>query len=114
MSFTIYAHTYPEINRQCRRLNYLVSSLAPSYSEVGIMRGNFAKMTIGDYLMDTPGIISNINVEIPTESPWETGRDKNGTFSGNYDRLPYMVRVTGLTFLPIQNFVPRLGTDFIN
>ena len=114
MSFTIYAHTYPEIKNQYSRLNYLVSSLSPSYSGVGIMRGNFAKMTVGDYLIDTPGIISNINVEIPTESPWETGRNQNGTLAGKSDRLPYMVRVTGLNFLPIQNSVPRLGIDFIN
>jgi hypothetical protein len=114
MSFTVYAHTYPEIKAQYKRLNYLVSSLAPSYSEIGIMRGNFAKMTIGDYLIDTPGIITNINLEIPTESPWETGRNEDGTLAGNSDRLPYMVRVTGLTFLPIQNFVPRLETEFIN
>jgi len=71
-------------------------------------------MTIGDYLIDTPGIITNINLEIPTESPWETGRNEDGTLAGNLDRLPYMVRVTGLTFLPIQNFVPRLETEFIN
>jgi len=114
MSFTIYAHTYPEIKNQYSRLNYLVSSLSPSYSGVGIMRGNFAKMTVGDYLIDTPGIISNINVEVPTESPWETGRNQNGTLAGKSDRLPYMVRVTGLNFLPIQNSVPRLGIDFIN
>ena len=114
MSFTIYAHTYPEIKAQYKRLNYLVSSLTPSYSEIGIMRGNFAKMTIGDYLIDTPGIITNINIDIPTESPWETGRNEDGTLAGNLDRLPYMVRITSLTFLPIQNFVPRLETEFIN
>ena len=78
------------------------------------MRGNFAKITVGDYIMDTPGVISGINVEIPTESPWETGRNENGTLANRLDRLPYMVRVTGLTFLPIQNFIPRLGEDFIN
>jgi hypothetical protein len=114
MSFTIYAHTYPEIKNQYRRLNYLVSSLTPSYSEIGIMRGNFAKITVGDYIMDTPGVISGINVEIPTESPWETGRNENGTLANKSDRLPYMVRVTGLTFLPIQNFIPRLGADYIS
>ncbi len=114
MSFTIYAHTYPEIKAQYKRLNYLVSSLTPSYSEIGIMRGNFAKMTIGDYLIDTPGIITNINIDIPTESPWETGRNENGTLANRLDRLPYMVRITGLTFLPIQNFVPRLETELIN
>ena len=113
-SFTIYAHTYPEIKTQYYRLNYLVSSLSPSYSGIGIMKGNFVKMTIGDYIIDTSGIISNINVEIPTESPWETGRNEKGTYTGNSDRLPYMVRVTGLNFIPIQDFVPRLGEYFIN
>ena len=114
MSFTIYAHTYPEIKSQYYRLNYLVSSLSPSYSEIGIMRGNFAKMTVGDYIIDNPGIISNINVEIPTESSWETGRNKDGELTGNSNKLPYMVRVTGLNFIPIQDFVPRLGQSFIN
>ena len=78
------------------------------------MRGNFTKMTVGDYLIDTPGIISNINVEIPTESPWETGRNQDGTLANRLDRLPYMVKVTGLNFIPIQNCIPRVGAEFIN
>ena len=37
------------------------------------MQGNFFKLTIGDYIKSTPGIINSVGVTIASESPWEVG-----------------------------------------
>lgn len=114
MSFTVYAHTFPEITAQYRKLNLLVSSLTPSYSDTGIMRGNFAKVTVGDYLQDVPGILTGMTVEIPQETPWELGRTATGGLRNDNTRLPFMVRVTGISFLPIYKSIPRYEGNFIS
>lgn len=113
MGFSIYAQTYPEIFRQYQRLNYLVSSTAPTYTGAGIMQGNFVRLTVGDYLNQVPGIIKSISVEIPSESPWETGRDIAGNDTDKGDKLPFLVRVSNLTFVPIYDQLPTTGTPFI-
>jgi len=88
-----------------QKLNYLASSLHPDYSSDGFMRGNLHKLTIGEWLYRTPGVLKSMNVTIEDVYPWEikytepetrrfTGSDfpknvdpnsswKNGTNSSN-------------------------------
>jgi hypothetical protein len=113
-AFSIYAQTYSEIFRQYQRLNYLASTLTPSYTNVGVMRGNFIKVTIGDYLSQVPGIITGINMEVPNDTPWEIGRDLDGNKTGKGDRLPFMMKVSNITFIPVYDFVPEIGKPFIS
>lgn len=114
LGFSIYAHTYTEIFRQYQRLNYLASTLTPSYSNVGVMRGNFIRVTVGDYLNQVPGIITGMNMEVPNDTPWEVGRDLEGKYLGKGDRLPFMMRVSNITFIPVYDFVPEINKPFIS
>jgi hypothetical protein len=54
-----------------QKLNYLASSLHPDYSSDGFMRGNLHKLTIGEWLYRTPGVLKSMNVTIDDTYPWE-------------------------------------------
>ena len=112
--FSIYASTYSEIFKQYQRLNYLASTLTPSYTNVGVMRGNFIRVTIGDYLSQVPGIITGISMEVPSDTPWEIGRDLRGVNKGMGDRLPFMMKVSNINFIPVYDFVPQINKPFIS
>jgi hypothetical protein len=126
LSFTIYAHSRAEMIPIYEKLNYLVGVTAPSYSNIGLMRGNFIKMTVGDYLIDVPGIIQNINLKPSFEAGWDINRDDDGKlFDPNIEKdtddingtkfvgqLPRLIEVD-LQFTPIHTFTPQIGQDFI-
>jgi hypothetical protein len=128
LDFTIYAHTRVEMIPLYEKLNYLVGTLAPDYSKMGYMRGNFVNLTVGDYLVNTPGIIKNISLKPSLETGWDLNRDEKGNIIPSYKKpyfidgeekanyfvgqLPRLIDVT-LTFTPIHNFTPRFGSSFI-
>jgi hypothetical protein len=122
MAFTVVAHSQGEMNGMYQKLNFLASSLAPTYTTEGYMAGNLVKMTVGNYIYEQYGFISSITYDIPQESSWDlslTGHAgdgkistmKNAQNSGiNPDELPFMIKVTGLKFTPIHNFRPEINT----
>jgi hypothetical protein len=110
LSFTVFAQSKAELIPMYKKLNYLASSLAPDYSDSGFMKGNLHKMTIGGYLFDQVGIIKSITYDVPEETPWEIGLDEVGGEDTSVKELPHMIKVTGLTFIPIQDFLPRVAT----
>lgn len=114
LAFNIYANTYNEIFAQYQRLNALVSTTVPQYSGAGIMRGSLVRLTVGDYLNNIPGIIKGLNIDVPRESPWELGRDADGKPTGLGNRLPFYVQVSNLSFVPIYEDIPQLGSRFIS
>ena len=117
MSFTVVAQSRPEITAMYDKLNFLASSLAPEYldsSSSGYMAGNIAYLTLGGYVHEQPGIITQLTYDIPEESPWEigidiTGKDTQGTEAGRKEvrQLPHIIRVTNFTFIPIHTFRPE-------
>jgi hypothetical protein len=96
-----------------QKLNYLASVTAPNYSDGGFMRGNYIYLTVGDWLVNVPGILRGININVPTDSPWEIARDANGNSQSDIAQLPHYVEVTGFSFTPIHNFIPQLNSPFI-
>ena len=111
LGWTVAAQSKEELIPMHQKLNFLASSLAPDYSDNGYMRGNLAVLTVGGYLFEQPGIINSINYGIPTESPWEIGINdlKNGFNSDHtVKEMPHIIKVTGFSFTPIHQFVPRL------
>jgi hypothetical protein len=88
--------------------------MAPSYSAGGFMRGTFMELTVGDYIVNTPGILQGITFSVDDNSPWETGRDQSGRDLQQGNKLPHIINVTNLTFKPIHNFVPEVGSPFIS
>ena len=113
MGWTTYAQSKQELIPMYKKLNFLASSLAPDYSSGGFMRGNLARLTVGGYLYNQLGIIKSITYTIPQESTWEIGIDDNGDFDPTVKELAHMIKVTGFTFIPIEDQLPQLESKFI-
>jgi hypothetical protein len=124
MAFTVVAQSREEITAMYDKLNFLASSLAPEYLDSytsGYMAGNIAYITLGDYLVEQPGIITSLTFDVPEESTWEIGINDEGEPLNKSDirQMPHMIKVTGLSFIPIHKFRPekqnfrndKLGTN---
>ena len=113
MSFTVAALSKEELIPMYRKLNFLASSLSPSYTSNGYMGGNFAQITVGGYIYEQPGIITSLEYTIPEDSPWEIGIPLSDPTTGekfedkNVKELPHRIDVT-LSFTPIHQFRPQL------
>lgn len=108
LKFTIAVASKEELLPIYKKLNYLASSTAPYYSENGYMSGNLSRITLGGWLVETPGFISSVDLSIPDESPWETNVPINEGPDPNVKQLPHMVQVT-LKFTPIHTTRPRIN-----
>jgi hypothetical protein len=107
MGFTVVAQSKAELIPMYKKLNYLASSLAPQYNSAGFMRGNLVRLTLGGYLYEQYGFISSLTYDIPSDSTWEIGINTVGGSDDSVKELPHMIKVTGLTFTPIHNFLVR-------
>jgi hypothetical protein len=128
LSWTVAAQSKQELIPMHQKLNYLASVCAPDYSPAGYMRGNLISLTIGGWCYEQVGIMKGINLEIPNDSPWEIGIPDNlvvktigagnaGTAiqtDSSVKELPMIIKVTGFTFIPIHNFVPRVQQNKFN
>ena len=104
--FKVPAQSKEELSVMYKKLNYLQSTMAPNYSDAGYMRGNIVQVTIGGYLYEVPGIITNLNYTLPEDSPWEIGIGIDGGEDFSVKELSQMVNVS-ITFKPIHNFLPE-------
>ena len=109
LSFKAAAQSKDELIPMYKKLNYLASNLAPDYSgEYGYMKGCFITLTVGGYLYEQPGFITNLSYDIITESPWEIAiNDTNGDPDPTVKQLSHMVKVGSFDFTPIHNFIPQ-------
>jgi len=113
------------------KLNYLASLCAPDYSSKGginqgFMRGNLIKLTIGDYLVDVPGIFQGLTYTINDDAGWDIARNSegkklNGSAGLNDNEadtagwvMPRLIEVSGFTFKPIHNFIPKTANPDAN
>lgn len=104
--FKIAAFSKADLNPLYEKLNYLVSSTAPTYSDGSFMKGTFVALTIGDYIVRQNGIIENIGLSWQTTYPWETESNEN------VKRVPHILDVQ-VSFKPIHSFLPKVGEKFI-
>ena len=102
IGFTIAVQSKAEMTIIYNKLNYLASSLAPTYTSQGYMAGNLSKITVGTYIYEQYGIIKSLSYDIPDESPWEIISDE----------LPMIIKAT-MAFTPIHNFRPEVGEKFL-
>jgi hypothetical protein len=107
LSWTIGAQSREELLPIYQKLNYLVSTLAPTYTPKGYMTGNLVQLTIGGYLYEQVGIIKGLTVDLQEDSPWEIAIDDKGKTNDKLAQLPHIIRVTGFSFTPIHNFLAR-------
>jgi hypothetical protein len=110
LGWTVFAQSKQELIPMYKKLNFLASTLAPTYNG-GYMQGSFAQLTIGGYLYEMPGIITGLNYELSQEAPWEIGITGEGFENQKGDssvkELPHMIKVSGFEFIPIPNFIPQ-------
>ena len=112
LGFTVAAQSKPELIAQYKKLNFLASNLAPTYSPSGYMGGPLVQLTLGGWCYELPGFITNMTLDVPTESPWEisindTVADGKGTGDSSVKEMPHIVKVTGFSFTPIHTFRPE-------
>jgi hypothetical protein len=114
LNFKVHVQSKYEQQIVYTKLNYLASLTAPNYGKSGVMRGNIIKLTIGDYLKETPGILKGFSFVIDENYPWDIGRDTSGNIDSNSNILPMIISVNSFQFTPVHSFLPELGSKFIN
>lgn len=111
-NFTIVAQSKQEMKPLWQKLNYLNSTLQPDYSPDGFMRGNITRLTIGEYLYRTPGILKSLNYSIDDNFSWEIKMDEpEGGKDNDMMELPQAINVS-VSFVPILHTLPRTITLF--
>ena len=108
IAFTVAAQSKQELLPIYKKLNYLASSLAPSYSDNGFIRGNLSQITLGNWLFEQPGFISSVDLSIPEDSPWEINLPLDGNIDESVKQVPHMVNVK-IKFTPIHTFRPEIN-----
>jgi len=73
LDFTIVATSPDQMIPIYTKLNELIQNLAPNYSSNGYIRGNFVKLTFGDYLNNVPGIINGFSINPIFEAGFDIG-----------------------------------------
>lgn len=111
LGFTVAAQSKEELLQQYKKLNFLASNLAPTYSDYGYMGGPLITLTMGGWCSNLTGFVDSLSLDVPEESPWEIGIDDSGELStiggGGASQLPHIVRVSGFSFIPIHSFRPE-------
>lgn len=110
VSFLVAAQSREEMKPLWQKLNFLVSSLYPDYTDNGFMRGNLTRFTLGEYFYRTPGILTNMNITVENDYSWEIKmRSNEGVESDQQMELP-MICSINFTFIPILDDLPQRGT----
>ena len=109
LDFTIVAERPGQIVPIYTKLNTLIQNLAPNYGNSGYIRGNFARLTFGDYLDDVPGIINGFTINPIFEAGFDTGTGEEETTSGK--QLPKAIKISGFNFTPITSNDKKLVSD---
>mgnify|MGYP001136515644 CR=1 FL=1 len=97
-SFKTAAFNYDQLLVMHEKVRALKSFAAPTYNENGYMQGNFYKLTIGNYIKDTPGILTNVSVTVADNVPWEVGERET--------ILPHVLDVS-VQFTVLENKTPQ-------
>jgi hypothetical protein len=109
ISFTVAVSSRIEMRSMYQKLNYLISSLAPDYSKDGKMRGNIAELTVGNFLLYQPGVITGLDMTIDEDSTWEIALSEPEDGEDNdMHELPHLIKCS-MSFIPIYNFLPKKG-----
>ena len=115
IGFKIAAQTREEMEPLYRKAATLASVTAPTYGEKGrFMRGSLAKVTVGDYIFEQPGIIDSVQYSWQTDYPWEISFQNPEIGDKKGDQiLPHVLDVS-VSFKVIHDFTPTTGkTPFI-
>ena len=105
-SFKVAAQSRWEMMPLYRKLNFLVSNVAPEYKNTR-MRTPFMRLTIGSMIDRVPGILNSVSLSWKKDYPWEISIDSP---EGGKDKdmlvLPHVLDVS-VDFTPVHNFLPQ-------
>jgi hypothetical protein len=113
LSWTTAAQSKPELIPMYQKLSFLASNLAPIYKD-GYMQGPLVKLSIGGYFRDMPGYITGLNYELSEESSWDIQINDNGGIDRTTSELPFIIKVSGFSFIPIPTYLPQQGAPMID
>lgn len=112
IGFKIAAQSIDEMRPLYRKAATLASVTAPTYGDNGrFMRGSIAKVTVGDYIYEQPGIIESVQYTWQKDYPWEISfqgpelKDEKGP-----QVLPHVLDVS-VSFKVIHDFLPQTGIN---
>jgi hypothetical protein len=109
ISFKIVAATRSELKPLYRKMVYLASSTAPTYGSVGgFMRGTLARMTVGSYFDQIPGVITSVKYSLIDELPWEINMLGPEGLEKGAQEVPTGLQCS-VSFKPIHDFAPQTG-----
>ena len=114
IGWTVAAQSKQELIPMYQKLNYLASTLAPNYSDVGYMQGNLVTLTMGGWFYEQPGLITGMTLDVPDDSPWDISINDEGGSDSTVKELPMIITVSGFNFVPIHEFVPRVQQNSYN
>lgn len=123
-NFQIAAYSEAELLPLYQKLNFLAGSTAATYTDATgyatsspFMKGNFVRVTIGEYFDRIPGFFNNISVTWDQNSPWEIKQDyyDENEVKQTYVHTPIVPHLLSIncSFLPIHDFAPEAGKPFI-
>ena len=115
IGFKIAAFSRAELMPLYAKLNYLVSTTAPTFSADGLfMRGTLVRITLGDYLDKAWANIGSIGLNWQTDYPWEIKLD--GEKEKDIMVLPHVLDVSLSAdihhdFIPQTGYMPYIGLN---
>jgi hypothetical protein len=106
VNFTVYASSRDELKPMYRKLNYLASYTAPTYSDdTLVMQAPWMRITIGDLLVHQPVVLTScMYTLVDADTTWETNLVKDPTMM----EVPFKVEVS-LQFNVITDYLPQKG-----
>lgn len=111
IGFKIAAQSREEMKPLYRKAATLASVTAPTYGDNGrFMRGSIAKVTVGDYIYEQPGIIESVQYTWQKDYPWEISFQNPEGEGGKDQILPHVLDVS-LSFKVIHDFLPQTGVN---
>ena len=110
LGFKIAAATRFEMDPLYKKITTLASVTAPTYggSESKFMRGTIARVTVGDYLYNVPGIIDSVEFSWQTDYPWEINMQGPEGKETTMPVVPHLLDCN-VNFKPIHDFLPVAG-----
>ncbi len=109
ISFKIAAATRSEMKPLYKKMVYLASSTAPTYGGQGFMRGSLARITVGSYLSQIPGVITSVKFSLIDGMPWEIAmQNPEAGTDDDVQELPMGLQCS-ISFKAIHDFAPQTG-----
>lgn len=108
-NFKVFTNSREEQIINYKKVNELFSFLAPKYVSNNRMIGPLMTLTIGDYLIETPGFITSISVNIPDDSTWEINLEgKDDVY-----QLPHLLDIN-ISYTIIGKNKPELHKNILD